>query len=329
MGRYMVGISKPSNEEFETKVTQGMVLDAELLDCVFKVPITTIKCIPYGCWLAFSQVLKIVLYKVVAHLDSSGLASYCDDTIKALEAKHPCKPPSSMSSSTFSKPPIVADIDSVFSCIKSFPKGTSCRRNGLRAQHILDALCEEWYATATNLLKLELYRRLVSKVAMKGVGKEISKYLSDFQFGLGVSSGADALLHNVNRVLSEYHNDGSLVMLTVDFLNAFNLADRSELLHEDVARRPIETSSFCSCIAPVSTKIKDNRKLLLYAWYLDDETIIRDSKKVVMVLDIIRVSYPGLGLELNIKEISCLSCTEFEVFGMVYFLRIERCNDLM
>ncbi|GKD45717.1 hypothetical protein Tco_1270362, partial [Tanacetum coccineum] len=70
---YMVVISKPSNEEFETKVTEGMVLDAELLDCVFKVPITTVKCIPYGCWLAFSQVLKIVLYKVVAHPDSSGL----------------------------------------------------------------------------------------------------------------------------------------------------------------------------------------------------------------------------------------------------------------
>ncbi|GKD45718.1 hypothetical protein Tco_1270363 [Tanacetum coccineum] len=89
-------------------------------------------------------------------LSSSGVASYCDDTIKALEAKHPYKPPSSMSSSTFSKPPIIADIDSVFSYIKSFLKGDD-----------------------------------------------------------------------------EYHNDGSLVMLTVDFLNAFNLADRSELLHEN------------------------------------------------------------------------------------------------
>ncbi|GJY52374.1 hypothetical protein Tco_0443221 [Tanacetum coccineum] len=311
----MVGISKPSNEEFETKVTEGMVLDAELLDCVFKVPITTVKCIPYGCWLAFSQVLKIVLYKclctvanghltvAVKVLSSSGVAPYCDDTIKALEAKHPYKPPSSMSSSTFSKPPIVADIDSVFSCIKSFPKGTSCRRNGLRAHHILDALCEEW--------KVSSYFGRVRCFCSTDPIMPLLKSDNESRpivFGLGVSSGAEALLHNVNRVLSEYHNDGSLVMLTVDFLNAFNLVDRSALLHEDVARRPIETSSFCSCIAPVSTKIKDNCKLLLYAWYLDDETIIRDSKKVVMVLDIIRVSYPGLGLELNIKEIFCLSC---------------------
>lgn len=33
-------------------------------------------------------------------------------------------------------------------------------------------------------------------------------------------------------MLSDYHNDGSLAMLTVDFSNAFNLVDRSALLHE-------------------------------------------------------------------------------------------------
>ncbi|GJR15355.1 hypothetical protein Tco_0798007 [Tanacetum coccineum] len=88
-------------------------------------------------------------------LSSSGVAPYCDDTINALEAKHPYKPPPSMPSITFSEPPLVAEIDSVFSCIKSFPKGTSCGRDGLRAQHILDALCGEGSATATDLLKIK------------------------------------------------------------------------------------------------------------------------------------------------------------------------------
>ncbi|GKA87125.1 hypothetical protein Tco_0808836 [Tanacetum coccineum] len=86
-------------------------------------------------------------------LSSSSVAQYCDNTIKALEAKHPYKPPSSMSINTFSEPPLVADIDCVFGCIKSFPKGTSCGRDGLRSQHILDALCGEASATATDLLK--------------------------------------------------------------------------------------------------------------------------------------------------------------------------------
>nr|GEY58832.1 reverse transcriptase domain-containing protein [Tanacetum cinerariifolium] len=87
---------------------------------------------------------------------------------------------------------------------------------------------------------------------MKGMGKEMSKYLSDFQFGVRVLGGAEAVLHSVNKVLSEYHNDRSLAMLIVDFSNVFNLVDRSTLLHE--------------------------------------------------VLDIIKVSGPGFGLELNIKK---------------------------
>ncbi|GKB17841.1 hypothetical protein Tco_0851764 [Tanacetum coccineum] len=226
MSGYIIGISKPSNKESGTEITKGLVLDAELLDRVFKVPITTVKCIPHGCRLAFSQALKTVLCKVVAQpdsidawvrlllfprctlqgkddgitmlvksildcsalrsfgqgggdflkegvtgntnikqylrkvadghfttavkvLSSSVVAPYCDDTIKALEAKHPYKPPPSIPSITFSEPPLVAEIDSVFSCIKSFPKGTLCERDGLRAQHILDALCGEGSATAT------------------------------------------------------------------------------------------------------------------------------------------------------------------------------------
>ncbi|GKC01131.1 hypothetical protein Tco_0987267 [Tanacetum coccineum] len=227
MSGYIVGISKPSNKEPGTEITEGSVLDVELLDHVFKVPITTVKCIPHGCRLAFSQALKQLfarsgnrkslqqssilkslatwgkddgiatlvksildgsalgsfgqgrgdfleegatgnsnikqcLRKVadghfttaVKVLSSFGVALYCDDTIKALEANHPYKPPPSMPSITFFEPPLVAEIYSVFCCIKSFPKGTSCRRDGLRAQHILDALCGEGSATATDLLKV-------------------------------------------------------------------------------------------------------------------------------------------------------------------------------
>ncbi|GKD46620.1 hypothetical protein Tco_1271265, partial [Tanacetum coccineum] len=80
---------------------------------------------------------------VVKVLSSSGVAPYCDDTIKALEAKNHYKPPPSMPSKTFIDPTFVAKIDIVIGCIKLFPKGTSCERDGLRAQHILDALCGE------------------------------------------------------------------------------------------------------------------------------------------------------------------------------------------
>ncbi|GKA76467.1 hypothetical protein Tco_0782928 [Tanacetum coccineum] len=102
--------------------------------------------------------------------------------------------------------------------------------------------------------------------------------------GVGVSSGAEAVLHSVNRVVSGYHNNGSLAMLTVDFSNVFNLVDRSALLH----------------------KIKDKCKHLLHAWYLDNGTVIRDSEEAARVLDIIMVSgifpvnirRPSLGVKL-------------------------------
>nr|GEX05015.1 putative reverse transcriptase domain-containing protein [Tanacetum cinerariifolium] len=363
MSGYIVGISNPSNKESETEITEGLVFNAELLDRIFKVPITTVKCIPHGCRLAFSQALKTVLCNVVAQpdsidawvrlllfsrctlqvyrpknrqersildgsalgsfgqggaavkvLSSFGVAPYCDDTIKSLEAKHPYKPPPSIHSITFSEPPFVAEIDSVFSCIKSFPKDNEIRP----------------IAAGT------MWRRLVSKVTIKGVGKEMSKYLSDFQFRVGVSGGAEAILQSVNRVLSEYYYDGSLAKLTVDFLNAFNLVDRSILLHEvrvkcpsislwvdflyGQASRlymrdtyiwsatgvqqgdPLGPLLFALILHPLLHKIKDNCKLLLHAWYLDDGTVIGDSKEVARVLDIIKVSGLGLGLELNIKK---------------------------
>ncbi|GJW48233.1 putative reverse transcriptase domain-containing protein [Tanacetum coccineum] len=362
MSRYIVGISTPCNKECETKVTEGLVLDAKLLDRVFNMRITIVKCFPHGCWLAFYQALKIVLCNLVTQPDSvdawfrlllfhdfyhevtgcmrgkddgttmkvksmldtglgslckgrttsntnirqrlhkvadgyftaavkvlpsSNVTSYCDDTIKALEAKHPYKPPPSMSSNTFSEPPILVEIDSVFGCIKSFPKATSCGRDGLRAHHILNALCGEGSATATSLKGHHLNR------------KEILKYLSDVQFRVEVSGGIDVLLHNRNRVLSEYHNDGSLAMLTVDFSNAFKLVDRSALFHEEThifglplrvqQGKPLGPLLFAIVLHPLVHKIKDSCKLLLHALYLDDVTIILDSKEVVMVLDIIRL----------------------------------------
>nr|GEY90101.1 hypothetical protein [Tanacetum cinerariifolium]GEY99059.1 hypothetical protein [Tanacetum cinerariifolium] len=194
-------------------------------------------------------------YGGVKVLSSSGVALYYDYTIKALEAKHPYKSPPSMPSITFSKPPVIAEIDSVFGCIKSFPKGTSCGRDGLRAHHILDALCGEGYATATYLLKALYGDVFVSKVSMKGVGKEMSK---------------------------------SLAMLTVDLSNAFILVDRSTLLHEVRQGDLLGPLVFALILHSLPHKIKDSCKLLLHAWYLDDRTVIGDSKEFASVLGIIK-----------------------------------------
>ncbi|GKC73046.1 putative reverse transcriptase domain-containing protein, partial [Tanacetum coccineum] len=214
-------------------------------------------------------------------LSSSGVAPYCDDTIKALEAKHPNKPPPSMPSITFSE-------------------------------------------------------------------------------ASPLSGGAEAILHSVNRVLSEYHNDGSLAMLIVDFLNAFNLVDRSALLHEvrvkcplvslwvdflyGQASRlyigdthiwsatrvqqgdPLRPLLFALILHLLLHKIKDICKLLLHAWYLDDGTVIGDSEEVAKVLDIIKAAGPGLGLELNIKKTKIFwpSCNGMKLREGLFPVDIQR-----
>ncbi|GJW89039.1 putative reverse transcriptase domain-containing protein [Tanacetum coccineum] len=211
-------------------------------------------------------------------ISESGMDESKENQSQPFKAKHPYKPPPSMPSITFSEPPIVAEIDSVFCCIKSFSK---------------------------------------------------------------VSGGAEAILHSVNRVLSEYHNDGSLAMLTVDFSNAFNRVDRLTLLHKVRAKCPsislwvdflygqasrlyIEDTHiwsatrvqqgdplgpllFALILHPLLHKIKDRCKLLLHAWYLDDGTVNRDSEEVARVLDIIKlheglfpvdIRRPSLGVKL-------------------------------
>ncbi|XP_052620805.1 uncharacterized protein LOC128126746 [Lactuca sativa] len=164
----------------------------------------------------------------------------------------------------------------------------------------------------------------------------MAKYLNYFQFGVGVSGGAEAVLPSANRMLSEHHTDGSLAMLIVDFSNTFNLVDRSALVHE-VERMcpfislwvnflygqalrlyigdqhirfatgvlqgdPLGPLFFALILHSLVHKIRNNCKLILHAWYLDDGTVIGDSEEVASVLNIIQANGPGLGLELNIKK---------------------------
>ncbi|GJX40296.1 hypothetical protein Tco_0255286, partial [Tanacetum coccineum] len=120
-------------------------------------------------------------------------------------------------------------------------------------------------------------------------------------------------------VLSEYHNDGSLAMLTVDFSNAFNLVDRSALLHEQ--GDPLGPLLFALILHPLLHKIKDSCKLLL-----DDGTVIGDSEEVAKVLDLIKVSGPGLGLELNIKKTKIFwpSCNGMKLRESLFPIDIRR-----
>lgn len=44
------------------------------------------------------------------------------------------------------------EIDILFKCINTFPKITSCGKDGLRAQHLLETLCGEGSTMSIDLL---------------------------------------------------------------------------------------------------------------------------------------------------------------------------------
>nr|KAJ0199281.1 hypothetical protein LSAT_V11C600298990 [Lactuca sativa] len=61
MSKHIVGIQKPPPNKPDANLNEGLVLDAQLLYLVFKLPITTVKSIPHNCHMDFSQALKASL----------------------------------------------------------------------------------------------------------------------------------------------------------------------------------------------------------------------------------------------------------------------------
>nr|GEU32583.1 hypothetical protein [Tanacetum cinerariifolium] len=120
---------------------------------------------------------------------------------KIMMTKHPFKPPPSLPHISIDHHHLVASPAMVLDRIKSFPRGTSCGRDGLRAQHLMDCLS----------------------------GADVA--ISDELFDVGVAGGSEAIIHSVNRLIEAYEDDIGLFMLLVDFKNAFNLLDREVMLN--------------------------------------------------------------------------------------------------
>ncbi|GKB56081.1 putative reverse transcriptase domain-containing protein, partial [Tanacetum coccineum] len=73
-------------------------------------------------------------------LSSSGVAPYSDATLEDLKTKHPLKHAPTLPATPIDHHHLIASSAMVLDRIKSFPRGTSCGRDGLRAQHLMDCL---------------------------------------------------------------------------------------------------------------------------------------------------------------------------------------------
>ncbi|GKB54970.1 hypothetical protein Tco_0905723 [Tanacetum coccineum] len=91
-------------------------------------------------------------HAAVRVLSSSGVAPYNDVTLEDLKTKHPFKPPPSLPHISIDHHHLVASPAVVLDRSKSFPRGTSCGWDGLRAQHLMDYLSRAAVAISDELV---------------------------------------------------------------------------------------------------------------------------------------------------------------------------------
>nr|GEU45132.1 putative reverse transcriptase domain-containing protein [Tanacetum cinerariifolium] len=194
--------------------------------------------------------------------------------------KHPFYPTPSLPHIPTDHHHLIASSTMVLDRIKSFTRGTSCGRDGLRAQH-LDCLSGAIVAAFMSCSPLS--PKWVSAIM---IGHSLDGYLDGLYFGIGVSGGSKAILHSVNRLIEAYGDDIGLLMLLVDFKNALNLVDREG--------DPHGLLFFALVLHPLICKIRGSFSLSLLAWYLDDGTIIKDTLVVRNVLELIIEEGPRL-----------------------------------
>nr|GEZ95283.1 hypothetical protein [Tanacetum cinerariifolium] len=155
-----------------------------------------------------------------------------------------------------------------------------------------------------------------------------------YEANVGVLGGGEAILHAVNRLIKDRGDGVSLLMLLVDFINAFNLVDREVMLQEVRTRclaisrwvefcystptisyygehtlrsyqgvqqgDPFGPLLFSLVLHPLVSKIRDSFNISFQAWYLDYGIVIKDTLVVGEVLKVIMEDGPHRSLHLNV-----------------------------
>ena len=178
-----------------------------------------------------------------------------------------------------------------------------------------------------------LMRRLTSKCFMYGVADKAANLLGPHQLGVGVRGGLEAIIHSLRHVVTEQQDD-NLMVLQLDFMNAFNCCDRDSAFRvvEEVFPEclkwvltcygseaelifgstiiysrtgfhqgdPLASLLFSLTLQPIVDKIMQQvPSLLLNEWYLDDGAAVGNKEELQRVVDIILEHGPARGLFLS------------------------------
>ena len=176
-------------------------------------------------------------------------------------------------------------------------------------------------------------RRLVGKVALQFVREEVTSHLHPLQLGVGVSRGAEAIVHTVHRYVSHHALSANHMIAQVDLSNAFNRVSRfavvsavqqvcpsilpwvvytlscrshlyfgSFLLSSSSGVQqgdPLGPMLFALAIHPVVRQLSLVPGVDVSAWYLDDGTIAGTQQGVCSALHAITSLGPPRGLTMN------------------------------
>ena len=207
-------------------------------------------------------------------LESLGTAAFSDDLAWAeLVKRHPSNNLPSFNDDIPSS--LTTDNQDVVRALRGFPRGSSPGGSGLRAQHLLDAICghsapaaqdclhaltvlinlllsgkaHSWLSPLTALRKKdsgvrpiavgEVLRHLTSRICCSAVRPRLVDILLPYgQVGVGVKGGLEAAIHATRCCLHHYGSNPDLCLLKLDMRNAFNECDRSIFLEKVKACLP-------------------------------------------------------------------------------------------
>jgi hypothetical protein len=78
----------------------------------------------------------------------------------------------------------------------------------------------------------ETFRRLISKICVSFIKDTARTFLQPYQYGVGVPGGVEAIIHAFNRIIRYSSLPPDFVLTLIDFSNAFNEINRTNLLHQ-------------------------------------------------------------------------------------------------
>ena len=181
----------------------------------------------------------------------------------------------------------------------------------------------------------EILRRLIAKRLVKEAKSEAIELFDSIQLGVGVSGGAEAIVHSAKITYEKILNaDSKEGVLQIDFRNAFNSVKRSHLLQaacdfipgiaaftyfcysqhvpllynnaslqsESGVQQvdPLGPLLFSLTLWPVKEKIRDAvPNLSQHTWYLDDGFVAGSEDQIRTTLDILANEGPKRGLYLR------------------------------